>query len=340
MSNSSSIYEGEDECLMKKNNKLFSIVLSLIIVIISMSGCAQGNEAQYPEKPIDMIIIWGAGGGSDLAARLIGDYASKELGQPFTYNNVTGANGAIGWGQAVQAQADGYTVANLTFDVLTNQAMGQTPTKFSDFDLLMQFSRQPVGVFVPGDSPYNTVDELLKAAQENPEKIQMATTALGGFFHQAAGLLESKVEGAKFKYVPYKGSAQIISALAGKHVSAGIQTLTGMEQHLKEGNMRLLAVLSEERHAGFPDIPTAKELGYDVVWESWRGFAVPKGTPEDVKEKLVDAFKIAFENPEFQEKAVKAKLNLIYRGPDDFKSLLETQYPQVESVLKQLDFIK
>ncbi len=324
--------------LMEKKIKIFAIVLSLIIVT-SMVGCAQEETAQYPEKPMDMIIIWSAGGGSDLAARLIGDYASKELGQPFTYNNITGANGAIGWGQAVQAKPDGYTVANLTFDILTNQAMGQTPTKYSDFDLLMQFTRQPVGVFVPGDSPFNTLGDLLNEAKENPEEIQMATTALGGFFHQAAGLLESKVEGAKFKYVPYKGSAQIISALAGKHVDAGIQTLTGMEQHLTEGNMRLLAVLSEERHSGFPDIPTAKELGYDVVWESWRGFAVPKGTPEDVKAKLVEAFKKAFENPEFQEKAVKAKLDLIYRGPEEFKELLDTQYPQVESVLQQLNFI-
>ncbi len=294
----------------------------------------------YPTKPMEMIIVWSAGGGSDLAARLMGDYAAKELGQSFVYQNVTGANGAIGWDQAANSPADGYTVANLTFDVLTNQAMGQTPIKYEDFDLIMQFTTQPVGVFVPGDSPYQTLDELLAAAKEKPETLQMGTTPLGGFFHQASGLLEAAADGAKFKYLPFKGSAEIIAALSGKHVDAGIQTLTGMEQHVENGSIRVLAILANERSKMFPDTPTAKELGYDVAWESWRGFGVPKGTPEEVKTILEDAFKKAYDNPEFQQKATEAGLDLYYRGSADFKTMLDEQYPNVESVLRQLEFIK
>lgn len=327
-------------------NKLKKITFSLLVLLLAIAitacggGGGGGKEVKYPEKPIEMIIVWGAGGGSDLAARLIGDYAAKELGQPFTYNNVTGANGAIGWAQAVQAKPDGYTVANLTFDVLTNQAMGQTPTKYTDFEPIIQFTEQPVGIFVPGNSPYQNITDLLQAAKEKPGTIQMATTPLGGFFHQAAGLLESKVEGAKFKYVPFKGSAEIISALAGKHVDAGVQTLTGMEQHVETGNMRLLCVLTDEPVKAFPDAPTAKEEGYDVVWQSWRGFGVPKGTPEEIRQILVDAFKKAYDNSEFKDRAVKAQLDLVYRGPEDFRKLMDEQYPLLQDVLKNLGFVK
>lgn len=320
--------------------KKLYVALLVFLLVFTLAACSNAKEVKYPEKPMEMIIVWGAGGGSDLAARLIGDYASKELGQPFTYNNVTGANGAIGWAQAVQAKPDGYTIANLTFDVLTNQAMGQTPTKYSDFEPIIQFTDQPVGIFVPGDSPYKEISDLLQAAKEKPGTIQMATTPLGGFFHQAAGLLEGKVEGAKFKYIPFKGSAEIISALAGKHVDAGVQTLTGMEQHIKAGSMRLLCVLSEQRVKAFPEAPTAKEEGYDVVWQSWRGFGVPKGTPADVQKILADAFKKAYDNPEFKEKAIKAQLDLTYRGPEDFKKLMDVQYPLLQDVLKKLGFIK
>jgi len=333
--------------------KIFAVLIIFLMSVSLIAGCGAktaqtpGNnntqeveEKPYPEKPIDMIIVWGAGGGSDLAARLIGDYAAAELGKSFVYQNVTGSNGAIGWDQAANSKPDGYTVANLTFDILTNQAMGQTTTKYDDFDLIMQFTSQPVGVFVPGDSPYQTLDELLAAAKANPETLQMGTTALGGFFHQASGLLEAESNGAKFKYLPYKGSAEIIAALAGKHVDAGIQTLTGMEQHVQEGSIRILAILTDKRSQIFPDTPTAKELGYDVVWESWRGFGVPKGTPEYIRAKLEDAFTKAYNNPEFQQKAIEAGMDLSYRNSADFKAMLDEQYPDVEAVLKQLGFIQ
>lgn len=328
------------------------VVLLVILLSLGLMGCSSQPpkpaadatpavaETKYPEKPIDMIIVWTAGGGSDLAARLIGEYAAKELGQSFVYQNVTGSNGAIGWDQAANAKPDGYTLANLTFDVLTNQAMGQTEVKYDSFDLIMQFTTQPVGVFVPGASPYKTLDDLLKAAKENPLTLQMGTTALGGFFHQASGLLEAKTDGAKFKYLPFKGSAEVIAALAGGHVDAGIQTLTGMEQHVQEGSIRVLAILADERNQLFPDTPTAKELGYDVAWESWRGFGVPKGTPAEIRAKLEDAFKKAYDNPEFQEKAKAAGMDLYYRGSEDFKKVLDVQYPNVETVLKNLGFIK
>lgn len=323
--------------------KKFCLLILLMLIVFSVTvivGMSEDKKINFPERPIELIIVWSAGGGTDLSTRLIGDYAARELGQPFIYLNVTGANGAIGWGQAAQAKPDGYTVAGLTLDVLTNEALGQTPIGYRDFDLLCQFTVQPIGVFVPEKSPYNSLEDLLTAAKENPNTISMGTTPLGGFFHQGAALLENTSDGAKFNIIPYKGSAEIIAALAGGNVDSGIQTLTGMEQYIETGNMRLLAILTEDRLENFPDIPTAKELGYDVIHESWRGFAVPKGTPDDVKEKLVDSFEKAFNNPEFQEKAKKAKIDLYYNGPEKFKASLDRQFPNIKNILKQLGFVK
>lgn len=322
-----------------------ALVLLLPFFLFLTASCGQSSlrspkEPSFPERPPEMVIVWSAGGGSDLAARLIGDYASRELGQPFIYSNITGANGDKGWQQAVTADPDGYTIANLTFDILTNQAMGQTNVKYTDFELICQFTVQPIGVFVPAASPYQTLDDLLAAATKEPNTITMATTPLGGFFHQAITLLENASDQARFDVVPYKGSAEIIAALVVGKTDAAIQTLTGMEQYMTDNGLRLLAVLTENRLTNFPQVPTARELGYDVVYKSWRGFGVPKDTPEDVRQILVQAFEQAFNHPEFQEKAKKAKLDLVYLGPEDFKEALAQQYPFVETTLKQLGFVK
>jgi len=320
-----------------------NVFLLCLLLLLLSGGCLNSQkEAKitFPEKPIDMIIGWSAGGGTDLASRLIGSYAAKELDYPFNYINITGANGDNCWSYGAQAAPDGYTVVNLTFDILTNQAIGQSEVKYTDFDLICQFTVQPVGVFVSASSPYKTLDELLTAATQRPNEITMATTPLGGFFHQAVTLLENASPDARFNVIPYKGSAEIIAALVSGKAEAGIQTLTGMQSYMEENGLRLLTVFTEERLAAFPDVPTARELGYDVVYKSWRGFAVPKGTPEPIKDILVDAFYEAFNNPEFREKAALAKLDLVYAGPEEFKEALDQQYPYVEMILKQLGFAK
>lgn len=320
--------------LFKRSAGLLAVSLCVL--------CAGGLQVQakYPEKPIDLIIAWSAGGGTDLATRLLADFASKELGQTIVANNIPGANGALAWANAVQAKPDGYTIASITFDIMTNQAMGLTPVKYDDFDFIMQFTTQPYGIFAHKDSPYTNLKELVEAAEKKPGSVTMAITPLGGSYHQAVGLLEIKSNGARFKCIPYKGgSGEVTAAIAGNHVNAGIQTFTGMEQHVASGNMRLLAVLNPERVNEFPDAPTALEQGYDVSWGSWRGMVLPKGTPEEVRATLSNAFKKAFDNPEYQEKAQKAMMQTSYRDAEEFKALVDKQYPDLVKVLKELKII-
>ncbi len=321
---------------MSRRGRGLRMLASLItmLAIFVLAACSKGTD--FPSKAITMIIPWTAGSASDLAIRYISSYAEKELGQPITPVNKVGSNGSIAWAEAAKAPKDGYTMAFLTFDILTNQALKTAPTKWTDFDLIMQFTIQPMGLYVHKDSPYKTMQEFVAGAKANPGKLKVGTTALGGLFHQAGTLLE-EASGISMNYVPYQGSAEILTATLGKHLDASINTLTLPAQHVQEGTLRLLAVFSADRYPGHPDVPTLKEQGYDVTYESWRGVAVPKGTPQEIRDKLHDAFKKAFDNSEFKEGAAKQKLDLFYRGPADFTKFVEEAYPDVEKVVLKLN---
>ncbi|MGB9866876.1 MAG: tripartite tricarboxylate transporter substrate binding protein [Bacillota bacterium] len=315
--------------------RMAAVLLSAFL-LVTVAGCSGSQVNKFPTKPIEMIIPWPAGGASDLAARLIAKYAEKELGVGITPINVAGSNGALGWAQAASAKKDGYTICLVTFDILTNQAMGTSPVKYDDFEYLLQFTAQPFGIMVHGDSPYKSLKDLIDAAKAKPETVKMGTTPLGGVFHQAVALLE-KASGAKFSIVPFKGSPDLNAALLGKHIDAQMNTISLADQHIKQGTIRLLAVTAEKRMPDYPDVPTLKELGYDVVYESWRAIAVPKGVPSDVKKVLEDAFVKAYKNPEFMDAATKAKYDPFFRDAASFKAFLDSLYPRVQQVVKDLN---
>ncbi|NPV71448.1 MAG: tripartite tricarboxylate transporter substrate binding protein [Firmicutes bacterium] len=316
-----------------KRSALLILVLALVVGLV-LPGCSSGKK--FPAKQIDMIIPWPAGGASDLAARLIAKHAEKELGVAISPTNVAGSNGAMGWAQAAKAKNDGYTVCLATFDILTNQAMGTSPVKYDDFEYLMQFTAQPFGVMVHGDSQFKTLQDLVESAKSNPEKVKIGTTPLGGVFHQAVALLE-KASGAKFSVVPFKGSPDLNAALLGKHIDAQMNTISLADQHIKSGTIRLLAVTTDSRMPDYPNAPTLKELGYDVVYESWRAIAVPKGISADVKKVLEDAFVKAYKNPEFLESAKKSKFDPFFRDAAEFKKFVDNLYPRVVQVVKDLN---
>lgn len=320
--------------------KATSLVLALVMVSFALvgAGCSMGGK-KFPKKPITLLIPWTPGSASDLAVRSIAKYAEKELGQPITPVNKDGANGATCWAELAAAKPDGYTIGLVTFDIMTNQATGRSPTKYNGFDYLLQFTTQPMGIGVRSDSPYKTLDDLIKAAKAKPSAITAGTTAIGGVIYQVLGMLEKAV-GVKFRAVPFQGSSEINAAALGKQVDVWVNTFGLPDQYVKDGTFRLLAVSSEKRIARFSEVPTFKELGYDIVHESFRTVAVPKGVPEDVKKVLADAFKKAFDNPEYQDAAVKAKQETLYRNHADFMKFADALYPKVLAILTDLGMTK
>lgn len=321
--------------MLKTISKIGFVSLAVALFAISFPAFTQ----EYPSRPIELVIPWTPGSASDMAARMIARYAEKNLGQTIAPVNDVGGNGAVAWSRAAKAKPDGYTITLITFDVLTNQAMG-TETKYDSFYYLLQFSQQPMGIYVHKDSPYKGLQDLVNAAKAKPGEIKVGTTGLGGLLHQAAYLVEKKY-GVKFNIVPFKGSAEILVAEIGRHVDADVNTITLPAQHVKAGTLRMLLSFGDVRLADYPDVPCIKELGISQSgFESWRAIAIPKGVPDPVRAKLEAAFKKAYNDPEFRELANRSNYDLYYRTNDQIASFLAVQYPTVLATLKSIGYAK
>jgi tripartite-type tricarboxylate transporter receptor subunit TctC len=323
--------------MSKRNWTLVGLGFLVIFPIMALAA-STGADTQaaapfnYPTKPIQMIIPWPAGGATDLASRLMASHAEKLLGRPIMPINKDGANGASGWAEAVDSRPDGYTISVVTFDILTNQALGRSIVKYSDLDYLLQFTSQPMAIAVNFDSPHKSLNDLIQAAKASPSTLTVATTPLGGIYHQLLAMVEKKA-GVKFRVVPFPGSAEVNTAILGKHVDAQINTLTLLHQYVKADKMRILAVSSENRNLLFPDSPTLMELNYNIAYESFRAIGVPKNLPPQIKVKLMEVFTKAYNSPEFQEAAIKGKFDPYFRNSEDLGNFLNKLYPAVQGVL-------
>jgi len=232
--------------------------------------------AKYPTKPVTIICPWGAGGGTDRLARFLADQLSKELGKPFVVVNRTGGGGAVGHAAGAYAKPDGYTLTLVTLEIATMHWLGLTTLTYDDFDYIAQLNVDPAGVIVKADASWNSVTELLVDIAMNPGKLLFSGSGAGTIWDLSRiGMLNAV--GIPPDYViwsPTKGAAPSIVELLGGHVD--VITCS-------------MAIMSDERDPRFPDIPTLKEQGINWSSGTWRGVAVPKGTPDDVKTILGNA---------------------------------------------------
>lgn len=315
------------------------MVLALLVSGCSSSGGGQPAKVKFPEKPVTIICPWAAGGGTDAVARGLAKAAESHLGQPITVVNQTGGGGATGHGAGVSAKNDGYTATIITFELLSLPPQGLVPFTYKDFDLLMRVNMDPAALTVKADAPWNTVEEFLNAAKEKPGELKVGNSGPGSVWHIAAGLLEQKT-GIKLTHVPYDGAAPAVAALVGGHIDAVTVSPAEVAGQVQAGNLKILGVMADERVAQFPDVKTFKEQGIDVVFGTWRGLAVPKGTPDEVKKILADAFKKGYDEQSFQDFAKKAGLGLAYLPADEFRKFLDEQAVRVEEVMKALGMTK
>jgi len=325
--------------MLKKKTMFWMAPLILSIFVLVPIIHSPALCAEYPTKTIECAIPWNPGSASDMGIRMISKFAEKELGKPIAPINMVGGNGDIAWRHLYKAKPDGYTIGLVTFDIQTNQVMG-SEVKYDGIYYVIQFTHQPMGLYVHKDSPYKTIQDFVEGVKAKPGQITVATTSLGGLLHQAGYLLEKKY-GIKPNYVPFKGTGQILSQQLGKHVDASISTITKQAPHVKVGTLRMLMTFSDMRLPDYPDVPHIKELGVsDVGFESWRVVAVPKGVPRKIQNTLRKAFKSAYDNPEYQALAKKSKFDLLYREHKDIIKFLKKQYPTVKRNLKEMGFAK
>ncbi|MFC4354275.1 Bug family tripartite tricarboxylate transporter substrate binding protein [Chryseomicrobium palamuruense] len=297
--------------------------------VLLLAACGDSNagavDENYPTKPITVIQGFDPGGGSDQLAQLTQPYLQEILGQSFTNEYVPGAAGAIGWTRlATKAKNDGYTVSITNSPMLmTNYIMNSEITyTLEDFDPLANIVTDPGIIVVAKDSPFNTYEDFMKHVEENPGKVNISNSGVGGddFFTQLKWLKETGLEA---ELIPYDGDGPSWQAAAGGDVHASFNNLGVVFSQVEAGNLKALAVFSEERIESLPDVPTVKELGTDVVSGSSRGYSAPKGLPDNVKEELYAAFEALEENQEFLDGLEKVGLPLDLRVGEDYIEFLK-----------------
>jgi tripartite-type tricarboxylate transporter receptor subunit TctC len=254
-------------------------------------------QADYPSKPITLIVPWPAGGSTDIVMRSIAEVASKHLGQPIIIDNKAGGAGSAGPAtMAATAKPDGYTISQMPISTVRIPIMQKASfDTLKDFSYIMMLTSYTFGVTTKADGPFKTWADVIKYAKENPGKVSYATPGAGTSLHIGMEMMAAK-EGVKFTQVPFKGGAETNAAVLGGHTMLQADS-TGWKPLVEAGQLRLLMIWTKERSKNWPDAPTLGELGYDMDLASPFGIAGPKGMDPAIVKKLHDAFKKAIEEP-------------------------------------------
>lgn len=301
---------------------------------LSRAALAQAAAGWQPDRPISMIVAFSAGGGTDIAARLIGRFMERDLGQSIVVLNRPGASGEIGFAELARARPDGYTIGFINTPHITTIPI-ERRARFAlrDFAPIANIVDDPDGLWVLANSPYRTLADLIEDAKRRPETIGYGTTGVGSDDHLAMLALE-RAAGIKMIHVPYAGSAQIKQNLASGTIPVACTNLGDCITDWRQGTMRPLVQMGATRWELAPELPTLRELGYDVVEGSMRGMAAPAGVPAPVLARLALAVQRTVENPEFQAQAVQQNLPLRFLGPEAFAdelNALDVRYRELWS---------
>ena len=311
-------------------------VLALAAATAALAPLGSALAQAYPNKPITMIVPWPAGGSTDRHLRTLAEIASKHLGQNIIVENKPGAGGTLGPGQmALTAKPDGYTIAQFPMGMLRIPHMQKTQwNPLTDFSYIIGVSGYTFGFTVKADSPYKTFNDYIEAARKNPGKVDYGSTGIGTSPHL---LMEEVAANAKVNlvHVPYKGNADLQQALLGGHVQAQSDA-TGWDKFVDGGQMRLLVTFGDKRTKRWPDVPTAKDLGYGVVSSSPYGLVGPKGMDPAIVKTLHDAFKKALDDPKHLEVLGQLNQELWYRNGDEYLQWAKETYAKDKALIERL----
>ncbi len=320
---------------MKK--RLVSGLLAVATSVTLLAGCSNSGDSAsgdagaadaWPKENINFIVTHGAGGDTDYNARLIARFLEPELGVAVAASNVTGSNGSIALTQYKDEKPDGYTFVLTNTAALTgNQATGISDFGYDAFETVAVYAKQAgENILVPADSPYNTLEDLIEASKANPGTIKFGVSTGGGVY--IASVIMEKSYGAQFNVIESGDAAERTTALLGGHVDATIVPYSGAKEYLENGDVKSLATLLEERPTYIPDIPTAKEQGFDdLILNTCYAILAPKGTDPAVVKAMNDAvLKIVEGNAEYAEEVKSYNLQDPWAlNVDDSKAELQEQ---------------
>ena len=310
--------------------------LTIAVAAIGMLIAGHAGAQEYPTKPITLIVPWTAGGATDIVMRAMADSASKVLGQPIVVDNKAGGGGTVGPAtMAAAAKPDGYTVAQMPITVFRLPLMQQVSWDAAkDFTYVINLTGYTFGVTASAEGPFKTWQDVIDFAKKNPGKVTYATPGSGTSLHIGMERVAA-LAGIKLTQVPFKGTAETSAAVLGQHTMLQVDS-SGWRPLVDAGKLRLLMVWTAARSPNYPDVPTLKDLGYPLVYDSPFGLAGPKGLDPKIVAKLHDAFKKALEDPAVVATLAKYDMVPNYMNTEDYRKFVvevtESERKVVESL--------
>jgi tripartite-type tricarboxylate transporter receptor subunit TctC len=296
--------------------------------------------AQYPDRPITMIVPFPPGGVADTVARPVADALSRELKQPVVIENKPGAGGAIGMGIAAKAKPDGYTVllALASYTVLpeADKVLGRAPQyQLADLRPIARFTADPTVLAVRAESPWKTYAEFIAAAKAAPGKLTFGSSGNYGTMHMPMAMLALD-RGVELTHVPYTGAGPAIVGLLGGQVDALATGPATIVQHVKAGKVRVLAHWGEGRLSSLPDVASLTELGTPVTYAQWSGMFVPAGTPDAIVARLREASKAAANDERVKQVMMTAGSPILYQDAPEFAKYVDADAAKMAEVVKKV----
>jgi tripartite-type tricarboxylate transporter receptor subunit TctC len=320
---------------MKRPTFAFAARLAPVVSALLLACCAMNSLAQsWPTRTIKFVVPFGPGGANDLVARAVAEATAKQLGQAIIVENKPGAGSVLGADLVAKAAPDGYTFLTPAAGVITNSLIkARMPYLPDDLVPVAMLAVSPSVIVVPWDSPIKDLKGLL-AASRSAQGINFSTAGTGSTPHFVAEMLQLKTT-AKFQIIPYKSGSEGMVAVIGKQVDATSEASVVVLPHIKGGKLRPLASTWNRRIAAMPDIPTATELGYpDVFIGHWSGVFAPKGTPEDILEKMNRAIDAALKTSELRARLIPQGIDPVGGSRADFVKFLTAEKARLAPIVK------
>jgi len=306
----------------------------------ALAAASLGAQAQsFPAMPIKLVIAFPAGGPTDITMRQLADNAGKILGQPVIIDNKPGAGGTLPAQLLQTSAADGYTLAQIPLGVFRlpyTTKINWDPVK--DINYVINLTGYAFGIVVPTDSPFKNWGDFVAYAKANPGKLSYGSTGTLTSPHLTTELVAQKL-GLQLNHIPYKGSAELAQAITGGHIMAAADS-TGFAPLVQAGKLRVLNTWGDKRLDKFPDAPTLKELGLNIVQNSPFGIGAPKGTPPEVVARLHEAFKKAMDDPSYVQALARYDMVPIYMGPQQYTKFAQDTFATEKALVEKLGLAK
>ncbi|HKU47357.1 MAG TPA: tripartite tricarboxylate transporter substrate binding protein [Burkholderiales bacterium] len=310
-----------------------------LIFLLGWVACVAFAQEPFPQRgPLEITVLFPAGSSADVTARMLADGMSKHLGQRVLVVNRPGAGGAIGYRYVAAQKPDGYALVWNSNSISTTHHSGQLAFDYKAFDAVARALSESVVVAVRNDAPWKTLGELVRVAKAYPKQVNVGHSGVGSHTHLSVAAL-FRAAGVEVTEVPF-AAAQVVPSVVGGHVHVVVQFPGALAAPMKQGQLRLLATLTQNRDPAWPDVPTARELGYEVVLDAWRGIAVPRGTPQQVIGILENSIRSTVTSAEFAKAAENVGVRPAFMGAAEFSALIAKEDAELSRLMQQIGLKK